>query len=849
MTGSESGIIRTKLSIPLLQRTIFPREKLLQKMKMIPEYDITVISAPAGYGKTTAAAVYAAGSGQKTAWFSIDESDDDPVQFWQYAVAALSAAGPAHAASFQDLAISREIIENNIIAKLLLERMCGIPDDTLFVMDDFHLIGNPAILGSMKYMARYLPRNFKILITSRRELDEGLAVQLSRGKVLCLDAGDLAFDTEEISEFYEKRGIILNSREISRIFDSTEGWVAGLVLSSIASSRKEIVREATLYHRGNRQINRFLSDEVFFKWPERVRRFLIRTSVLDRFSAPLCRAVTGMSDSEEIIGLLSESNSFMVALDNTGGWYRYHHLFSEFLKTKLAAEDAQAVVSLYHGAGQWYAANGFPQEAIEALIRGEDYTGALNLFWTVFLPMAGRGALATLLGWLERIPAEVHKNAASYCFIYAYLLDMENRTVQADDWYARGLSAFDSKNYHMFPMRDDGMDMKLLILCKSGFAARKMDLEEIAACYREAAGLNLPTAEHGETNAYQPSLLKTQYNFYGRMKLLEETYLPIYDDLTKCHGKTMAYIKVLQAEGLYERDLLDDARQLLLESLESVLELNYSGATVPYFFTLAKVCRARGDLPGAFEAVTECRKRLGHASALWGYIVDVFEAGLYLEQGDTTAGERLVRFSRMDAFDEISATSEFELQAYATYLMLTGSPDKAAALLNRLASFAEKENRHYSRIEILCLLSAAYSQDNMMDRAVAALDDALALGMEDGYVRPFLDEKRLTKVLSRYINAKRKTGPAPRLAYAKRLYQLAVNRSPAAAAPRGENGPLSRQERQVLKLMAAGCSNLEIAGELGISENTVKYHSKNIYSKLDVKNRQNAINKARDMGL
>lgn len=854
MDNSKNGIIRAKLSVPVLRKNVVIRKKLEQKLRLIPDFEITVITAPAGYGKTTAAAGYLSETALKTAWFSIDEEDNDPVLFWQYVVAALSAACYAYREVFEDLAVSYEIAENNIISKLLLERLCRIPDEIIFVLDDFHLINNPAIIGNLKYIAKYLPVNMRLLIISRRELDETFAVMLSKGKVLRIGRADLAFSTDEISEFYEKRGILLNSKEASQIYSNTEGWAAGLELSSIAAGKREVIREATSYACGNRQINRLLSDEVFFKWPERVKRFLIQTSILERFSAPLCTAVTGLEDCGDILRTLSEANSFLIPLDDAGEWYRYHHLFSAFLKTKLNTEDGEILRSLHKSAGQWYYSNGYTQEAINALIKGEDFENAMALFWTVFVPMAGRGELSTLLKWLEKIPAAVHRNSASYCFIYAYLLDMQNLTEQADDWYCKALNAFDNKNYHMFQTENDDMILKLLILCKSGIAIRRMDVKEIAACYEQASKLNLPTLDHGETNAYQPSLLKTYSFFYGRLRLLEEVFTPIYGYMTQCHNKTVAYFEVGQAEIAYARNCLEDCNRILLESLESVLDLNYAGAIVPYFLTLAKVKYACGDMAGAAETVAECRKRLGHANALWGYIIDVFLAGLYLAMHDIETADSLLRFSRMDVYDEISSTSEFELYTYAKYLLQTESPDKAVILLNRLCSFAEKENRHQSRIEILCLLSAAYSLNKNMDAAVASLDKALELGMEDGYIRVFLDETRLAKVLSKYINEKRKDGPGLRLAYAKRLYVLMVNRplpadDSAGSPEHGENGLLSRQEYQVLKKMTAGCSNLEIAGELGISENTVKYHNKNIFSKLNVKNRQNAIIKAQEMGL
>jgi LuxR family maltose regulon positive regulatory protein len=430
---------------------------------------------------------------------------------------------------------------------------------------------------------------------------------------------------------------------------------------------------------------------------------------------------------------------------------------------------------------------------------------------------------------------------------------MENQTGQADCWYNKGLEAYQSKNYHMFAIEDMDKVQKLLVLCKSGIAVRRMDVKEIAACYQEASQFNVPASDHGEFNAHQPSLLKTSNLFYGRVKLLLDTFTPIMECLAKCHDKTKAYFKVAQAEVFYEGNRPDECLRMLMESLEEVLDLNYTGAMVPFFFTLAKVRRARGDKTGAFEAVAECRKRVGSADALWGYVIDIFTAGMYLEMNDIQAAEGLLRFSRMDMYDKISSINEFEMYTYAKYLLQTNSSEKAVILLNRLSSFAEKEKRHYSRIEILCLLSAAYWLNNNKDDSVAALEKAIELGMADGYIRVFLDEPRIEKTLSRYIN-EHKGGTNKKRNYAQRLYRLMVNRPRPVIVPViSRKNPvgklLTKKEIQVLRLVAKGCSNLEIAEELGISENTVKYHNKNIYSKTNIRNRQSAVILAKEIGL
>jgi len=382
----ESQLLKTKLSVPRLSGGAVSRKKVMEKLGHLLEHRLTLVTAPAGYGKTTAAAAFAASSGVPCAWLSIDEGDNDPVRFWRYVASAVHGKAGQPCGGFSDLPLSRELIESDIFVMLLIERLLMIPGRLVIIFDDYHLIENAVVKKSFEYFVRNIPSNFNVLMLSRSEHDMDRVLVSVKGDALRLDGADLAFDREEITEFYRNRGIALTSDEASAIEAFTEGWAAGVAAAAFAVEKKGSVHDAVCGIRlKSRYVDRFLNDEVFDRWPAGIKTFLIRTSVLDRLSGPLCDAVSGLSGCSGILRRLSECNCFLFSLDAEGEWYRYHHLFREFLRERLEGQGKAFVRSLNGLAGEWYRENGIRRDAIDHFIRAGDHENALPLILRGYL--------------------------------------------------------------------------------------------------------------------------------------------------------------------------------------------------------------------------------------------------------------------------------------------------------------------------------------------------------------------------------------------------------------------------------------------------------------------------------
>lgn len=849
-------MFQIKLHVPSIGHKIIRRTCITNKLQNIFDYRLTMITAPAGYGKTTAAAGFLSSSGLPHAWLSVDPGDNDPVRFWQYLIAAVAGAESSLAGSLEDVPVSRDLIESNILAGLFIDQLYSIPGNFVLVLDDYHLIQDSLVRASLVYFIKYKPFSFHMIFLSRQEQDSDLAGLYAKGQALGLGRRDLAFDAREIAGFYAQKGVHLTPEEASVMGNATEGWAAGLVIASLLIEEGASVQESIIQlSSGSRYLDRYFEDEVFNHWPDDVKDFLIYTSILDRLSGSLCQAVTGRSDSAELLQRLAASNSFIIPLDQQNEWFRYHPLFAEFLRTGLEQEDPSIIKSLYSLAGGWFESNGLLREAIESLIKAEDFEGAGILFGDSFTIFANNGEFSTLAKWLGSFPEAYIDNNVRLCSGYAWALAMEGHMEAADEWSKRAVGCFHRIRDQLDDLKERNYMEAQACITWADNAVRHLDADTAARCYTEASKLELDN--HilcGELNTGQPSMLRTVYGFYGRLNDLDKAVSPFIKHFPGIIGKASAYSKVILAETLYERNRLQESHDTLAQALEEAFALDNPGAIVPCFITLAKIRRARDDLKGALNTVAEGKRKLhGKGKTYWEYLFDLFTARLHLDRHDPQSAGEWLDLGRVGVYDSLSSLREFEHLVFARYLMLANQHDEAILLLNRLHSLAEKEHRLGSRIEILCLLAVVNYVQKDTGRAVSMLDQALLLGMEHGYTRTFIDEREpMAGLLASYLDWKKEMGIDDRYYYAKKLYELSAANIMAWRGKSEKHAAavaLTPKECKVLQLLSAERSNLEIAKELGISVRTVKYHNSNLFGKLGAKNRVEAIYKARALGL
>ncbi len=854
-------IADTKLCPPRMSKNIIKRKNIEKKLELLPECKLVLVTAPAGYGKTTAVVNFLENSGVRYAWFSIDEADNDPVRFWNYIKASFTQCLKDEEV-LKEVSVNAELVTSNITVDLMINILSGVDEKLVLVIDDYHLIHNAGVLKSVAYFVKYMPLKLGMLILSREENKE--LYRLCSGETaISLSLKDLAFSPDETNEFLLQREICLSGEDIKVLDESIEGWAAGLVAASFSIKESHSISETVKgFSAKDRNINGLLEQEVFMRCPVEVREFLLHTAFLDKLSGSLCAQVTGNAQSAELLSKLSKTNSFIIPLDREDEWFRYHHLFQEFLMSKLVQEEISSHRMLYHLAGQWYQEHGFIRDAINCYLKAEEYKKAFPLIWDIYLTLTQNGEYSTWRKWMERIPEEFSENDVRTCTGLSWVFSMENQLDKAEKWAGKAQACLERMKGDLAQKEKEFLEANIA-MAFANTAVFRMDAAAALQYYRKIYGLRLHTPiVVGEMNSGEPSLLKTAYGFMGRLKKVDEAYVSVIDDAPRVLGNFSAYISVALAESQYERGDPDAVYATLVKSMGRITGLKNPGIIVPCFITLAKVKKARGDIAGAYDIIESGRAILENKKSVWSYFLDVFAASLYISKRDADSAAKWIAVNRLGVFDTISASREFEYIVFARYLILINRLDEALILLSRLVNFSITGNRLGSRIEALCLSAICSDRMGETSNAMLALHEALELGYEDGYARTFADEGQpMADLLANYRAWIRQNGNDKYGEYSRyllkqtkeniRIHKAATTLCDEIAAS-GEEPVLNvlrDRELAVLKLLVEELSNQEIAEKLFVSVRTVKYYNAQIFEKLGVKNRLEAIIKSRELGI
>ncbi|MDP4109647.1 MAG: LuxR C-terminal-related transcriptional regulator [Bacillota bacterium] len=851
-------MIQTKLCTPKISKDVVRRKKIEEKLALLPKYRLALVSAPAGYGKTTSVVSFLEKASVKYAWLSIDEADNDPVRFWNYIKASLSSIVGDEKIS--GLSINPELVSSNIAIDLLINILNEIPEDIILVLDDYHLIDNRIIINSVEYFVKYRPPKLSIIILSRQEPVYGFSKLCCRETAIRLGMKDLAFSTDETAELFSQRGVHLGSAEITALEKCTEGWAAGLVAASFSIRDGEKAGDSVNSFSGkNHNIDDMLENEVFGKWPADVRDFLTYTAFLDKLTGPLCLMVSGNERSTELLKKLSETNSFIIPLDHNNTWYRYHHLFQEFLMQKLEAKSKSVRRSLFGLAGQWYQENGYIQDSINCYLKAEEYEKAFPLVWDIYLEVAQNGEYSLWRKWIESMPQELCESDVRACTGYSWILSIENQVEEAELWADKAMACFERIKGSLAESERDYLEAHIMLAYVNA-AIFRSDADSIIRYYGRIYQLAVKTPVFvGEMNSGEPNLLETAYGFKGRLNKVTGVYESIIEDAPRVLGDFSAYFSAVLAECFYEKNELKKVYSTLLKCVGRISALRNPGIIVPCFITLAKLKKARGNLNGALDIIEAGRKVLDADNTVWSYFFNVFTSELYINRGDAGNASKWLNADRLGIFDALSVSRELEYKVFAEFLILTGRLDEAMILLGRLEDFAKREDRLGSRIWALCQKAICADRLGEAKISMDALHEALELGFNDGYARTFADLNRpMSDLLTKYKSWVKETGKNKYLEYSKRLLKLTrenIKLQNAAGLQKSEKddnnpvkGQLSERESVVLKLMVEELSNQEIAERLFITVRTVKYYNARIFDKLGVNNRLEAIIKARSLG-
>lgn len=894
-------LLVTKLYAPSARPRRVPRERLIEKLNEGMRSKLTVVSAPAGSGKTTLLAEWGARNEKPVVWISLDRNDNHPAVFLNYLIAALRELLPEARKDAIVLLRSPGPTPVESVLTILVNEVAAYPDDFALVLDDYHVIESGDVHHALGFLLDYMPPQMHLFVASRRDPPLPVARLLAGGQLTKLSAADLRFTPEEASAFLgETMGLSLSAAEASSLHASTEGWAAGLQLAAISIRETEKVPELVGSFGGiSRHLLDYLAEEVLGNQPEEVRGFLLRTSILARMCGPLCDAVTGGGDGQGMLERLERGNLFLVPLDDERRWYRYHHLFSDFLLRSLRRSLPGEIPGLHRRACDWFERNGLAAEAVEHALAAEDPGRAADLVEKIARTTLRRGELSKLRRWLEALPEELVHGRPRLCLFYAWYFlaaghleavepyleraesavnlesstdtDQEVREICSEAITIRaavaGLRGESSRAVELAGkasglLTEGNQFLRCIIAASLGYANRtEGDVAAAIGAFAEAAEASRAVgATYVTLLAYKH--LAELYTVQGRLRAAADVCDRALELANERGGGLPAasVAHVGMGELLREWNRLDVAAH----HLEKGISLGEWGGNVEMvldgYLALARTRQALGDGAGSAEAFRKAERLAeNHGRAEWTTRVNAWRARLSVARGDLREAVRWSEECGLSTGDDPGYPREFEHVTLARVLVARGRNDEALVFLDRLLAAAEAGGREGRVVEILLLKALALRARDEAPEALAALGRAASLAEAGDFVRIFADEgEPMAAMLRQLLKESRRRSGDERWRVtpgyvAKLLTAMGHGTPPQGDSARGTAGPLveplSEREREVLALLALGVSNHEIATRLFVSLDTVKSHLKHLYSKLDVHSRTQAVARAKEFEL
>jgi LuxR family transcriptional regulator, maltose regulon positive regulatory protein len=911
MSGQDA-LLATKLHMPRPQPGFVPRPRLVQTLSEGLARGRVLICAPAGFGKTSLLADWARSGGRPVAWLGLDAGDNDPARFWRYVIAALDQAQPGIAERLGPLLGPPAPHSFEGLVTALINELAAQPgrDEVLLVLDDYHLVDAGPVHESVAFLLENLPPGLLLVVSGRADPPLPLARLRARGQLAELRAAELRFTTDEAAALLGAvAGPVLPDTAVVTLTARTEGWAAGLQLAALSlRGRTDAAGFVAAFSGSHRFVLDYLADEVLDGQPGQVRLFLLETSVLERLSGELCDAVTGRSGSQAMLHHIEQAGLFLVPLDEVRGWWRYHHLFADLLRARLAQELPGRVQELHRAAAAWSDEHDLGDDAVRHALAAGDPAWAARLIERHVETLLGRSEGATLRRWLSALPAESVRDRPRLCLAQAYGAAM--------GFQVEALEALLDDAERAFAVSGDepyeasaGRPVSSLANVPAGIAFLRAVLARLRGDAALASDYNRQAvAQLGEDDWLMRYLVRWNQAaadwLAGRPGRAERG---LAETLAELHAAGQFFAGFLAMRVCYDlgevqraQGNLDAALATCRQALEEAGESSQTAITGPAHVGLAQLLYERDELTAALDhatrGVTLCQQltftqslatglavvaRIRHAHGdAAAAIAAIREAGqvdlspqvialvnpvpsqrarLLLAQGDVTAASQWAKAAGLSPEDEPDYPREPAYLVLARVLLAQDRPGPALTLLQRLLATAESQGRIGSVIEIQALRALALAARRDNAGALGALAEAVTLAGPRGYVRVFADEGAPMRALLTRLSAARKDQRAlardidpDYLAGLLRACGQAGAAPPsrrAAAALPGMAEPLTDRELEVLQLLATGRSNQRIAHELVVALDTVKKHVTHVLGKLGAANRTEAVARARQLGL
>jgi LuxR family maltose regulon positive regulatory protein len=867
-------LLAIKLHPPILRKDIVPRTRLVDRLTAgLWQEDgfvrrLTLVSAPAGYGKTTLVTGWLQSVPFKSTWLSLDESDNDPRRFLAYLLAALQQIDAGIGKTAEAMLQSPQPPPGEVILTALVNEITAVPQPFVLILDDYHVLHASPIYQQLNFLLEHQPQQMHLVVITREDPPLPLARLRARGQMAEIRQEDLRFSLGECADFLNQvMGLNLLPTDVAALERRTEGWIAGLQLAALSMrGRHDLSGFIEAFTGSSHFVLDYLVEEVFKQQPADVQDFLLKTSILDRLSGPLCDAVANRTNSRSVLEHLEHANLFIVPLDQACTWYRYHHLFAELLRQRLQATGMFSETELHRLASQWFMNEGFLPEAIRHALAASDWEMAAGLIQDSSVTLLGRGELVTLLGWLKALPDEVIYKRAELCRDYGWTLTLTGQ-LDAADAYLRQAEASVLNNEALgtvlvaraYNLRARGDNPQAIEYARRALAI----LPQTDALSRGLVALTLGLAywNYGEFQEAERAFMEVDRaaqqsgNHYARMTAL--TYLGMIQAVYgRLHRAAELCQQVIQLGGqsppvapahielgalLYEWNELESATEHLQIGIEQSKRSGNPLIQSDGYRTLAVVQLGRGE-PEAALATLQQSDQLADShqvSPLTGMRNAACHVQIALAQDNLAAAQ----FWAEQVKEPTDTSLLFPCLGLTPVRILLARHEKreAAKMLTELYNTASQKGCGVGMVEV-CALQALAA--DIPDEALHYLKDALQKAQPEGFIRTFVDKGQPMEALLERL----KSQGGELKAYIQTIL-AAFGETDKALKAQPMVEAVSAREVEILRLLAEGLSNQEIADRLVIGVGTAKSHVHHILEKLGGSNRMQAVSKARELGL
>ncbi len=877
-------ILSTKLYIPQLKpKTVF-RTSLIELLNKGSRNKLTLISASAGFGKTTLICQWIEHYDYSVGWISLDEEHNDLIRFLLYLLGAIKSAKINIDESILGMILSPQPPKYKTILTFIINEIANLEDDFSLVLDDYHLIDSIEVNDALTFLIDNMPSQMHLIISTRVEPCLPIARLRARGQIVEVRIADMRFKQSEIAELMNQiLGFKLIEEDISALKMRTEGWIAGIKLAAISmQSSDDIMGFIESFTGSNRYIIDYLVEEVLNRLPKHIKEFLFKTSVLDRMCGPLCDHIFPNNKilGQETLEHLERINMFIIPLDSERRWYRYHHLFAEILRQRMANSNMMEGISkdvnledLHLLASSWYEKNDLFVEAFIHATKAKDIDLAQRLIKGNGIPLQYKGALTPILSWLNSLEKNILDSHPSLWVTYASILCMMSKFDAVEDKLGSAELALDKKEQNSFNKDLIGhiaSNRAFLAvtqrnvqeaLSQSKRALEYLHPENIAVRTSNNWILGMAYCEQGNLDCARSTLEETiricnstenyvvgisakavlglVYEQQGKLHLAAKTYQKCIKDQGSVSYSTASYFSHIGlARIFYKWNNIEKALNHCEKSIELSKQLVNTDIIIACKILLAQIKIFNKDFNGAASILDKAYKT-AKLNKFIRKIPEIISAKVLvlIKQGKLPEAYRLVK--------------DFKIPIYEARIYLAKNEGyKAISLLEPMLLDIKKTGQEGTNLEILILLSLAYHKVLKTINSKMLLEKAMILAEPDGNMRDFIDEgEEVVEILKRTSVVGKVLDYKNKLLDAFALDKRNMNQSKTVTLYQPLTNNLSKREIEVLELISQGLSNREICEELFLAIDTVKGHNRRIYGKLGVNNRTSAIKRASSLGI